>query len=125
MKINPVNFTQYKQKQQKQRDYNIPVAKYNKNSKEVAFTGNPFKSFVRLFDSINPNVTPLERLQHLAEEAQNHHSPLGNAIHRGDFKGKVSKGEIIEILKSEQIKAKFMGDKKRYQKLIDHVDKTL
>jgi len=123
MRINPVySYQNYSQKHKNRTNTSPSITAACKNN-EVAFSGNFFTSFIRLFDSINPNVTPLERLQHLAEEAQNHHAPLGDAIYRGDFKGVIPKEKIVEILQIELKKAEFTGIKQGYHRLIEKVQK--
>jgi len=123
MRITPVYSFQNYSQTQKSKDNNKSVAPALSNNNDVAFTGNPFKSLINIFDVWNPKVTPLERLQHLAEEAQNNSRPLHNAIHRGDFKGVIPKEKIIEIIKSELDKAEYTATKQGYQRLIDSINK--
>jgi hypothetical protein len=79
--------------------------------------------FKGYFDVINPNVTPLQRLKNLAEEAHYSFRPLSNAIQRKDFDGEITKEEIISILEQERDKADMQGTKQRFQRLIDNIEK--
>jgi len=128
MRINSINSAQYYMQPKKNKDNDrikIPASTTSYKSNAVAFSGNPFENFIRIFDVINPKVTPLERLQHLAEEAQTYSEPLSDAMYRKDFKGIISKEKIVEILKSAQAKAdRVTGAYEDFQELIDHVKKT-
>ncbi len=117
MRINPVSSAQYYPKPQKSSENKICIVTQNK-SNNVAFTG-----FLSIFDAWNSSVTPLKRFMNLVEEAQNHFKPLSSSIYRGDFKEKIEKGKMLEILTEQRDKAEMTGTKERYQRLIDKIEK--
>ena len=77
-----------------------------------------FKAFIDLFVKRDPVVI----LKELARDAQLHSRPLENSIHRFDYKEIIPKNTIIEILEAEKSKAKMLGKKEDYDRLIKVVN---
>jgi len=123
MKINSNDPNKYNFLQTNNNKTNSPAITSCK-SNNIAFNASTLNKLSNVFDAWNPKVTPLERLQNLAQRALNQHEPLGDAIYRGDFKGIIKKEDIIKILKEQRDNTECNGIKQVINIYIQHVNET-